>query len=238
MKKALILILLLIPVVYGLKQDAIYDIQNNGDIKVYYNADNSSYTNTLFKNITSKQEGIWTVNITKTFRGDTTYRFILPEYGVVDYVKTNSKIRIEENDGRITITGISLDRKIDMFLQYVVNEEEQKNNYITNSVMILLGVTLLSIIIFLIMKLRHKKKEKAQHTSEPNKQLNRELHTERQLQIIDYIKKHGSVTQAQLEHELKLPKSSLSRNIETLVQKGVLFKESKGMSNYIGFKNS
>jgi uncharacterized membrane protein len=69
------------------------------------------------------------------------------------------------------------------------------------------------------------------------KKINKHLYTSRQLQIINYLQKHGPANQIKIEKELNIPKASLSRNIETLVKKGIIFKESKGMSNIIGLKD-
>lgn len=77
----------------------------------------------------------------------------------------------------------------------------------------------------------HEQKEKTAHNG-----IKRELFTERQLAILDYLASHGVVTQAELEKKLKLPKSSLSRNVDTLARKGVIFKEQRGMSNVVGLK--
>jgi uncharacterized membrane protein len=55
--------------------------------------------------------------------------------------------------------------------------------------------------------------------------------------IVETIQKNkGSITQAKLEKSLEIPKSSLSRNIESLVRKNILVKESKGMTNLIMIK--
>lgn len=68
------------------------------------------------------------------------------------------------------------------------------------------------------------------------KSYNESALTERQKQIVRLIdNKGGSSTQAVLEKELSIPKASLSRNLETLSKKGIIKKESKGMSNLVYF---
>ncbi|MBU2442886.1 MAG: winged helix-turn-helix transcriptional regulator, partial [Nanoarchaeota archaeon] len=55
------------------------------------------------------------------------------------------------------------------------------------------------------------------------------------MRIIEKNKK--PITQAALEKILKIPKSSLSRNIDSLVRKDIITKEGKGMSNVLFLKN-
>jgi uncharacterized membrane protein len=43
----------------------------------------------------------------------------------------------------------------------------------------------------------------------------------------------GTLTQRQIELSLKLPKSSVSRNVETLRRRGVLEKAQLGMTNTV-----
>jgi uncharacterized membrane protein len=57
--------------------------------------------------------------------------------------------------------------------------------------------------------------------------------TERQKEIVNLVSKNKRITQKGLQDKLNMPKSSLSRNVESLVKKRILKKEQKGMSNLI-----
>ena len=62
--------------------------------------------------------------------------------------------------------------------------------------------------------------------------------TPRQQEIVKILQKNkGQLAQSKLEKISKLPKSSLSRNIESLKRKNILEKTPNGMSNTLILKN-
>lgn len=76
-----------------------------------------------------------------------------------------------------------------------------------------------------------KEKEESKH------KINLSLFSERQQEIITILLKKKKITQKELEVEMKIPKSSISRNVQTLVVKGVVLKETKGMTNYLSLRD-
>ena len=60
---------------------------------------------------------------------------------------------------------------------------------------------------------------------------------ERQQEVIKLVEKNKKMTQKQLEAAMSIPKSSVSRNVQALVIKGILKKEKAGQSNYITLNN-
>ena len=61
--------------------------------------------------------------------------------------------------------------------------------------------------------------------------------TDRQQDILSYISGASEpVTQTQVGEALELAKSSVSRNVDTLVKKGYVLKENVGMSSYLSVK--
>lgn len=231
MKRALLVlltVLLAVSVYAQLYADVTFDVKDTGEVVISGNTNYEPFTGTT-NTLTSKQGDMWFLNITSPVFEEYIYHVKLPQYAVINYIKANSKVRIEESSGSIIITGTGSKKPIDIRVQYSINKAQQ-----TNSSLTLIGAIILIIVVGIVAFLVQKRLSK--HKKIPEKAFKRELYTERQLVILDYIKKHGTVTQAKLEHDLKLPKSSLSRNIQTLVQKGVLFKETHGMSNVIGFK--
>ena len=218
-------ILLSISAYSQLYADITFEVKDNGEVEILGNTNYDTFKGTT-NSLTSKQGELWFLNITSPVFDEYLYEVKLPKYSVINYIKANTQVRIEEKSGSITITATGSKKPIDIKVQYIVNKEER-----TASIIKLISAIVIIIIIgvvgYLIKKnIKHK----------PKKELKRELYTDRQLMILDYLQKQGIVTQAKLEKDLKLPKSSLSRNIDTLVQKGVIFKEAKGMSNVIGFK--
>ena len=59
------------------------------------------------------------------------------------------------------------------------------------------------------------------------------LFSPRQQDIIKILQGKDKITQKELESIMKIPKSSISRNIQTLVIKGIIKKENVGLTNYI-----
>lgn len=62
----------------------------------------------------------------------------------------------------------------------------------------------------------------------------KELLPDRQRKIVELLEKYNRpVTQKLLEKEMGIPKSSLSRNIDSLAIRGIIKKENKGMTNVL-----
>jgi len=209
---------------YALYGDIFFDVKDNGKVEI------SGETNyELFKgttnSLTSKDGEIWFLNITSPVFEEYIYRVKLPKYSVINYVKANNQLRIEQKSGSIQIIGTGKDKPIEIKVQYLIDKTQEKLSYllIVGAFIIVAGMG------FLALKIRRK-------TNLVKKQFRRELYTDRQLKILDYLQKNGTTGQSNLEKNLKIPKASLSRNIKTLVQKGVIFSETKGMSNVIGLK--
>ena len=225
-----LLALLLINVSYAQYYgDLTFTVKETGEVTI---SGNTNYA--LFKGtnneLTSKYKNIWYLNITSPVFDKYTYLIKLSKYSAVNVITANNKFVIGEKDGVIAISGSGMNKELKVFIEYAIDKEESifDQPLLTAWVVSLLAISLIFGIVFYVLKRKR--------TSAPKKSLNRSLYTERQLLIIDYLQKHGNVTQAVLEKELNIPKASLSRNIRTLVQKGMIFSETKGMSNIIGMK--
>ncbi len=219
-----LLLLILVNVSYAqLNGDFIFTVKDTGEVAITGNTNYNSFKG-VNNEFTSKDKNIWYLNITSPLFDKYTYLIKLPKYSVMNVIKANNKFVIGEKDGVIAISGSGNNKELNVFIEYAIDKEES----LFDQSLIIAGITLLLIIgggVYFIKRKRTLKQS-----------INRTLYTERQLVILDYIQKHGSVTQAVLEKELEIPKASLSRNIKTLTQKGVIFSETKGMSNVIGMK--
>ena len=239
MKKLMLplIMVLFVPFAYSqLYADVAFDVSENGEIEITGDTNYKLFSG-VTNELTSKNGSLWTLNIQSPRMDTFEYVIILPDGATIKHIKANSDVSIEDVSGTLAIGGVGNNKPIDIVVQYTTNG---KKTSITMSAVII--ALLIIAIVFLvvkngILKKPNKKEEKVQKTEEPKKQLDRKRFTDRQLEIIDYLQKNGTVTQAELEKELDLPKSSLSRNIDTLVQKGTIFKEAKGMSNVIGLKD-
>ncbi len=226
MKRGLIVLALLmvLSVNAQLYADVIFHVGNDGVVTISGNTNYEGFKGTTNK-LTSKQGDFWILNITSPNFEEFVYSIELPQNSVINYIKSDTPVRIEDK-GSIVVTSTGTKEKVNIVIQYSIS----KGN--SNSLLTwIIGIIAIIVIVGIIYYIKNPKKP-----STPEKELNRDLYTDRQLMILDYLKEHGTVTQAHLEKDLNLPKSSLSRNIQTLVQKGIIFKETKGMSNVIGFK--
>jgi uncharacterized membrane protein len=108
----------------------------------------------------------------------------------------------------------------------------------------MIGIILLLAILVVVLyfKIRRRPLHEKQFVEAPAPKAkvsyNPETLTERQNQILEILKKAGGhTTQAKLQAETKIPKASLSRNIESLVRKKIVKKERKGMTMVIYFND-
>lgn len=171
--------------------------------------------------LTSKSGEVWLLNITSPVFTEYLYRIDLPKDAIITQIISEDTPRIEQKSGVLRITQDGANKSIDIAVRYILNEEPASQN-----LAIPLIVAAVIVIAIIISKLPKKHKHK----------INRDLYTDRQLMIIDYLQKHGAATQIKLERELDIPKASLSRYLDSLAKKGVIYKENKGMSNIIGLK--
>lgn len=220
----LLILLILLASSYAFYGDLTFDVKDTGDVEMSGKTDYASFQGTS-NVLTSKERNIWSFNLTSPVFDKYTYLITLPKYSAINYITANNKFVIGEKDGVIAVTGSGNKKPLDVFIEYSIDREDNSNN----TILIIAGIVLILIIGIAVYIVKRKK-------TAPKKELKRDLYTERQLKILDYLQKHGNVTQAVLEKELNIPKASLSRNIKTLVQKGIIFSETKGMSNIVGMK--
>lgn len=188
------------------------------------------------ENFTSKQGSFWLLNVSvkETF-SVYVYSIKLPENAVINYLKTSSQVRIQIDSGKLTIHGTGENEAFSLLVQYSISPK--KRSYY----LVVYGVTVLLLgLVYYVIKQRKKLSIIKEVSSVvPLPKYNPATLTERQRLIVELLKKSKNpVTQKTLENELKLPKSALSRNIESLVRKGILKKEKKGISNIISFNQT
>ncbi len=171
---------------------------------------------------TFKDGETWLLNITLegTF-SDFVYEVVLPPGAVINYLNVPSTISIGNEGGRIVLTGTGKDDSFFVVVQYSFSQHD-----IFDPLTFAAGAVLIGIagIIYFVMK-------KKPHAIDDMLSL-----TERQKLIVNFVRKRGEVTQREIEKGVNIPKSSVSRNINTLAGKGILVRERKGMSNIIFLK--
>ena len=94
------------------------------------------------------------------------------------------------------------------------------------------------IIVFIFLK-KSKEIKKGEKTIDNNEEYSLKGLNERQKEIMNLlIERNRPLTQTDIQKELGIPKSAISRNIRTLEIKGLIEKEQIGMSNLIRLKKS
>lgn len=227
----------------GYYADIEIDVENDGTVSIDGTTDYEEFKNvTNSQMYTSKNGEVWTLNITTTQVFDTyIYELSLPKYAKINYMKTTPHFRIEDENSRIKLIGTGENKPFMLVVQYKIDFRDTLFSQ-ENVIWISVGSAILAFIIigFLIFKfnktLNHKlhilsRKEKEKVEDKPKYDFS--ILPQRQQQIIKILQKKGKITQKQLEEEMNIPKSSVSRNVQTLVIKRIIEKEQAGQSNYI-----
>lgn len=209
--------------------DILFDVHSDGIISMkgdsnYVLFQDSNYLNML----TQKQKGVWLFSLsTEEEFSDAIITVKLPPRAVITYLKVPQLSSIEDTNSGIHITSVVEDKPVLILIQYTIAPKTPFGLsllyvYIIGGVMLLAGVYYLY-----VLYLQFKKKEQQQYAHL----------TTRQQEILRVIQRQGGlVTQATIEKLLQMPKSSLSRNIDSLVKKEMIEKKVTGMTNTLFIK--
>ncbi len=191
-------------------------VDNNGELSIsgLTNYNFSSIENRLYKN-----GPYWVLNLTTEEQFSTyVYDLSLPKGAVINYLSTTKLSSIGEENGHIVISAVGDDEPFKLVVQYRL--EDRYEDWI-----IYLG-TIVIVVVIVWLNLKKPSKKKIDYS----------ILTEREKKIVKLIEKKGKVRQYELYSELNLPKSSISRNVKSLVKKGVIKKVRYGMSNILMLK--
>ncbi|MCX6695350.1 MAG: helix-turn-helix domain-containing protein [Candidatus Altiarchaeota archaeon] len=186
---------------------------------------------------TSKKAGYWLFNLSlpeEDSFSDYVYAVNLPQGASINYVKASGWFRIEDNDGRISVKGSGNGSGLRIVIQYQM--PPSKTDYLPYVLAFLALVLLALAALALKMKYAVLKTPGSDSTVSPPDYDTSAL-TDRQKDILKIILESPEpVNQALVCEKLGLPKSSVSRNIETLIKKGIVRKERRGMSTMLSPK--
>ncbi len=199
----------------------------------------TNYPNLTIKNTemyTSKQQSLWLLNITKPeIFTQFIYTVTLPKGSSISHIKSTGLIRIAENQGSLVIGGFGENTSLSILIQY--QTEKTQDLFLQETIVypILFSLILLVCILLIYFYRKEKKTKPLEIKTEPPgdwKGLNH-----RQKQIMQLLKERNiPLTQTDLQKELQIPKASVSRNIRGLEKRGLIEKETIGMSNLIRLK--
>ncbi len=205
--------------------DSVITIGDNGLVTIESQTNHAELNVKDISDYTSKKGKYWTFNISldEDF-SNFIYKINLPKGSSINYMNLPDVGRIEDSNKGLSIIGTGQNRKFEIIVQYKINRFKTPNNLRT--------YVLILVILFTLFLARNKilKKKKKEKRKIP-------AMSERQKQIYDILKKNKTpMTQKQIKEKINLPKSSISRNIESMVKKKILNKEHVGMSNKISIK--
>ncbi len=239
MRKIIILVLFLISINNIFSQeyyaDLSLDVDSKGDILISgVDSSNEFKLNQRIPDYTSKDGKYWLINITSNqIYSNFIFDITLPKGAQINYIKTTPNFRIDEDSGRIKIIGTGENKKVTIIMQYQITDENNKENILKNPNLIgVLGVIIGILITFIL----NRKKKEVITINQKENEIDFSIFPQRQKDIINILKKRGKITQKELEIEMQIPKSSVSRNVRTLEIKNIIKKESVGSTNYISLK--
>ncbi len=226
MKRAFFILLLLANLACAqYYADVSFDIGEDGSVDISGTSNHPGLVVSHRTDLTSKAGSNWVFNMslpTDERFSDIVYEVILPAGAEINYAKTKGQFRISADGGRMAVSGTSSDTEMSIIIQYRIGQVKSIMDWAPYGVLFLFFVILALFVI---------KRRKITSNEMPH-----DL-TERQKQILEYVRRSSeSVTQTQVGEALGLAKSSVSRNVDTLLKKGYIVKESIGMSSYLSVK--
>lgn len=186
---------------------------------------------------TSKQGTLWLLNISpEGIFSDYIWTITLPQRSQITYIKTDAQIRISSEQDRTVIRGTGTDEPMDIVIQYTTNAQPEIADVAS---IISIGVLILAILTGIVLwyargypRRRNAPAMHEQDTKDP--WYDTSLLPARQRAIVAMIEKGGGkIAQSKLDNELDMPKSSLSRNVASLVRRGILARHRLGMTNVL-----
>ncbi len=231
--------------------DILININQEGQTTISGTTNHPQLNDIVSDDLTSKKGNVWTFNLTTNNASfsDIIYEIDLPQNAVINYIKSSSQIKIGEKSGYPYIKGIGTNETLSILVQYSFDGTQDNNTL--SSIYIFLVVLIFIVLISAITYLIRIKKKNNVHSSHHSTHISEHHNAnstidnskpwydkskllDRQKDIVEILEKNnGSLLQKKLEEQLKIPKSSLSRNIDSLVRQGIITKQEKGMSNVL-----
>lgn len=251
MKQLILLFALLLSISCAYSQyyaDVQITISDNGIVNVEGKSNYQPLLNITQSDLyTSKKNGVWTLNITIDENFDNfIYELNLPKYSTINYIKTTPTFRIADGGDHIQLIGTGENQKFYILLQYKIDNTKafvsESNPWILNSIffVIVILVVIGILITYKLIRMNRKRNKKINIETEISEgekpKVDYSILPQRQQDIIQLLKKNDKMTQKQLEEIMEIPKSSISRNVQTLVVKGIVRKEQVGQTNYLSLK--
>jgi uncharacterized membrane protein len=217
--------------------DLTVDLLPDGIANISSTSNHASLRARSTDSLTSKRGAYWLFNLTLP-GSDTFSAYVfeirLPKNAQINYLKSEGSFRIIDKAGRMAVRGTGSNESLAVVIQYNIVPQTMQETSLESPVnanfptlMVIVAVTLcLAAFMLYIRRKNAAPQEVISH--DPN------LLTERQNAILQALKEAASpVNQSLICERLKLPKSSVSRNVDSLVQMGLVKKTRNGMSTMV-----
>jgi uncharacterized membrane protein len=213
----------------GYYADVTLAVQENGAVIISGVSNHPQLQPGTTHELTSKNKEYWLFNLTIPDKLDEFVIVVeLPSGATLNYVSAKSTLNIISEGDHIAVKRVGSNSTIALGIQYKLGEQHSSLlPYIIGTVAIL--VLLVSILYVAMAKrlVRPRKETKSAITFTDGL-------PDRQKEILALLERSGGkLTQKQIEDSLKLPKSSISRNIDALSRKGLITKQTQGLTNTI-----
>ena len=202
----------------------------------------SNHPDLLVKNsqlYTYKKQSYWLLNITKNeIFSDYIYVLTLPEGSKINHIKTSGFIGIEEESGKLIISGAGQNESLSVVVQYqVISNEQSSVDFIILSMLIISIIILTGLLFYFVFKNKQKESVGSNIKNDNEVEYSFKGLSERQKEIVQLlIDFKRPLTQVEIQKELDMPKAAVSRNVHSLEIKGLIEIEKIGMSNLIRLK--
>ena len=189
---------------------------------------------------TYKKQSYWLLNITKEeIFSDYLYVLTLPEGSKINHIKTSGFSGIEEESGKLVISGAGQNEPLSIVVQYQINPSSAEQSSF-DYILLFLAIFIIILIMLLVYFVLENKK---QEPVTPELKIDGETGisfkglTDRQKDIVKLlIEANRALTQMEIQKELDMPKAAVSRNVHSLEIKGLIEIEKVGMSNLVRLK--
>jgi len=147
MKKVLFLLLLLLPLAQAqLYADVVFEVREDGKVQITGESNYDSFVDITNK-LTSKKGELWLLNISTPVFEEYIYQIELPKHSIINYIKANNPVRIEEK-GVIAITGTGSNKPLDIQIQYIIDETAETKQLAR----IIGGIVIVGLLVIVIRK--------------------------------------------------------------------------------------
>lgn len=233
--------------------DIKINVDNSGLVLINGNTNYEDFLNISTNKFTSKQADNWILNITTNEIFDYyIFELEMPENTVISYIKTTQNVRFDTSNNKFLIIGTGNNKNFELIIQYQLKKDvnyQRGSSFFIFSVffLILTFILALSFLIYLrrlnkinsnLNQIPNDFKEEKLKVIENNEKILEKYSflPQRQKDIIKILQTRDSISQKELEKILKIPKSSISRNINSLEARKLIEKKQSGNTNFLFLK--